>query len=265
MGAGNRLGRCGLAACPFHSSTRFLLANRDLEWHHLVMTFSCASCGATYKWSQEKAGKSARCKCGATITVPSEAPGEEELYDIAPPPAPTPVMAIPVAQSRPAIGYESKTVRQAETDVDTLKQFTIPVALLGAGVLVEVLAGLLGKASMNRAMLSLGTSMAIQTTVMTAGVLLAAWLRGIELGSFKTAILRLAAISVAAPAAMTLLLLPLKFIPFGVLIAWLASFCFYFALLGLLFDLDQEDTWWLVMVIFLLKLGLFFGAYFLLK
>jgi hypothetical protein len=51
--------------------------------------FSCASCGKEYRWKPELAGKQAKCKCGATITVPRN-----------PPPPPVP--------------------RQAEVDLDGL-------------------------------------------------------------------------------------------------------------------------------------------------
>jgi hypothetical protein len=36
--------------------------------------FSCASCGKEYRWKPELAGKQAKCKCGATITVPKTPP-----------------------------------------------------------------------------------------------------------------------------------------------------------------------------------------------
>jgi hypothetical protein len=51
--------------------------------------FACASCGKEYRWKPELAGKQAKCKCGATITVPRN-----------PPPPPVP--------------------RQAEVDLDGL-------------------------------------------------------------------------------------------------------------------------------------------------
>ena len=34
--------------------------------------FSCPSCGRQFSWKAELAGRSARCKCGATIKVPAE-------------------------------------------------------------------------------------------------------------------------------------------------------------------------------------------------
>src|SRR5690554_2781451 len=47
-------------------------------------TFSCESCGKSYAWKPELAGKKAKCKCGAMITVPQRPPADESdaLYDL---------------------------------------------------------------------------------------------------------------------------------------------------------------------------------------
>jgi hypothetical protein len=49
-----------------------------------------------------------------------------------------------------------------------------------------------------------------------------------------------------------------------VLLGWAGEFVLYFALLGALFDLDQGDTWYCVLVIFLVRVAVFFTmvAYF---
>lgn len=52
-----------------------------------------------------------------------------------------------------------------------------------------------------------------------------------------------------------MLSMPLQFVPFGWLIVWVLVFCFYFALIGAFFDLDQSDTWYCVMIIFLIRLA----------
>src|SRR5207253_11461064 len=36
--------------------------------------FSCPSCGRQFSWKPELAGKSAKCKCGATVKIPAQAP-----------------------------------------------------------------------------------------------------------------------------------------------------------------------------------------------
>ena len=37
-------------------------------------TFACDSCGKQYPWKPELAGKKAKCKCGALISIPAQAP-----------------------------------------------------------------------------------------------------------------------------------------------------------------------------------------------
>lgn len=53
-----------------------------------IAKFGCDSCGRTYSWKQEIAGKRVKCKCGSVMTVPRElAPPEpqlDDLYDLAP-------------------------------------------------------------------------------------------------------------------------------------------------------------------------------------
>src|SRR5688572_31291455 len=64
--------------------------------------FSCDSCGKTFAWKPQLAGKRVKCKCGAPMTVPASDPGADdaglddfaalahggETYDDAPPPPP---------------------------------------------------------------------------------------------------------------------------------------------------------------------------------
>jgi len=94
--------------------------------------------------------------------------------------------------------------------------------------------------------------------LMMVGVFLAAKFRGIQIGSFWTAVLKLAAISVA-PSAVGDLLMPIAMLVplFGGLLVLIVQFILYFALLGALFDLEESDTWWCVWVIFLIYLGVF--------
>jgi hypothetical protein len=71
-----------------------------------VGQFSCDSCGKTYAWKPQLAGKRVKCKCGSPMTVPASDPAADagaglddlaalahggESYDDAPPPPPPPV------------------------------------------------------------------------------------------------------------------------------------------------------------------------------
>jgi hypothetical protein len=62
-----------------------------------------------------------------------------------------------------------------------------------------------------------------------------------------------------APSAVVRLASPvLDFVPLGSLVGWIGEFVLYFALLGVLFDLDESDTWYCVCVIFLVRLAVYF-------
>ncbi|HYO11222.1 MAG TPA: hypothetical protein VER17_19810, partial [Tepidisphaeraceae bacterium] len=36
--------------------------------------FSCQSCGKSYKWKPEFAGRKVKCKCGTVMTAPAKSP-----------------------------------------------------------------------------------------------------------------------------------------------------------------------------------------------
>jgi len=88
---------------------------------------------------------------------------------------------------------------------------------------------------------------------------LAARLRGIELGQFWTVVLKLAAITVAPSAVVRLATPVLDFVPLGWIVGFIAEFVLYFALLGVLFDLDESDTWFCVWVLFLVRVAVYFA------
>ena len=199
----------------------------------------------------------------------------DDAYDLAPSEAPPPPMPAPVRRmtptpaasntgSQPAstLGYRARGDDQTKalTDTDKIKNFQMPLWLLGGGIVIEVLALIFRGASATTALQHVGGELIVGTIVMLAGILLAARARQINLGTFWTAVFKLAAISVA-PAALADLASPLlSLLPFLVaaLIGWGFQFVFYFALLGALFDLDESDTWYCVWVIFLVRLAVYF-------
>jgi len=143
-------------------------------------------------------------------------------------------------------------------DPELLKKRYLPLWLLCGGMLVEVISEYWQHSNnLQVAMLQIGIGIVGGTIVMLAGVLLAAKIRGIDIGSFWSAALRLAAIAVA-PTAVADFLWPLRWMCLGGLVILGVQFVLYFALLGALFDLDQSDTWYCVMIIFLINLGVYF-------
>jgi hypothetical protein len=227
--------------------------------------FTCEQCGRRYKWKPELAGRMARCSCGATMSYPTTSPDADDMYDLAPQPQAIPSPAIsaiqPVAPiSKPTLAYRApKEDAKSQTDTDKIRNLQMPMWLLAGGVLIEVIANLFyNRGQLDRALIEVGIQLILGTAVMLAGILIAAKLRQIDLGSFWIAVFKLSAISVA-PAALVSLATPLLIvIPFGFLLGFIAQFILYFALLGALFDMDESDTWYCVWVIFLVRVVFYF-------
>jgi hypothetical protein len=156
----------------------------------------------------------------------------------------------------PSLPYAAKG--DGTADLETrVRDFHAPLYLLAGGIVVEFGASWLlsrGRAP-DEVLLRVGIEMVVWTILLLVGVLLGARLKGLALGPFWTAVWKLTALSVAPSAVQSALLLPLQFVPLGWLVAWAVGFLTYFALLSFLFDLDQEDTWFLVVVIFGVQLA----------
>jgi DNA-directed RNA polymerase subunit RPC12/RpoP len=69
--------------------------------------FSCPSCGRQFTWKPELAGKGAKCKCGATITVPAKPQAA------APARAPAAAAAPAADEGNPLDGYDFSTAEAA--------------------------------------------------------------------------------------------------------------------------------------------------------
>src|SRR5947207_5517475 len=93
--------------------------------------YGCESCGKSYRWKPELAGRKAKCKCGAVLVCPQTEPGavEDELFDLAPDPTPAKpkpravvaaqAVVIPsadpaAAMAKPALAYQPTAVAKEE-------------------------------------------------------------------------------------------------------------------------------------------------------
>jgi len=238
----------------------------------------CPGCGREFAWNARFAGRKARCACGYVIEYPSvpispDLSGDEmgrDPYAIAPatPQKATrvkPVEALPMS----ALVYRSGApgAVKRELDVDKLTKQTLPLWLLTIGLLVEggitYLRATYWSMSPNIVLLYFLLDVGVGTLVMMAGVLIAARVRQIPIGSIPGAMLRLAALIIATDAASDILMPIALFIPAGGILLLLVNFALYFALLGTFFDLDESDTWYCVSVIFILHVAMYFGVRFL--
>jgi hypothetical protein len=192
---------------------------------------------------------------------------DEGIYDFADQTPNSPKPVIPRASGTPAavkpLGYRSpKHDAQRAADPDKIKNQLMPMWLLAGGVVVEIVAALLRDGGVEAALSEVAAELILGTAVMLAGILLAARLRGIDLGQIRIAAFKLAAISVAPTAVFDLAYPVLQMIPLGGLIGLGVEFILYFALLGALFDLNESDTWYCVWVIFLVRVAVYFALLF---
>jgi len=252
--------------------------------------FRCEVCGRRFTWRPEIAGREAKCPCGSTVICPECQPGvEDDLYDLAPSEAipepqtkkpavtravPTPALpvipmanpvdAASVAQAHVApVGGRTlayATPKLDNSDPAEVIQLQAPLWILAGGVCVEVAAAYFqsgGSRSFVGQVLLLGLGLFITTPLMLVAVMITAKFRGIKLGAFWPAIIKLAAISIGPGAAVDLLRPILMFIPFGGLGGLLLEFVLFFALLGLFFDLDESDTWYCLCVMFIVNVSVY--------
>jgi hypothetical protein len=221
-------------------------------------------------WTPALAGKKVKCACGEEMICPEVAPADgDDLYHIAEPaPAPPPPSAAAAKlQVAAPLQYQNPKSALAEPEnqyfPDKTIDYHLPLALIAAGTLIEVAAALIRGGRSPRGftpyLTTLGLQLVVGTATMLLAVLIAARFRGIQLGKLPTAVMKLAAISIAPGAAVTLLSPALAIIPFGFLLALVGQFVLYFALLGTLFHMDESDTWYCVCVIFVINVGLYFG------
>lgn len=260
-------------------------------------SFACDTCGKQYRWKPELAGKRAKCKCGAVVDCPASDPaaGEEDILDLAP--IPLPPKAAPRATVAPVMagldGKERGMVRDAAsgggstksaTRAKTLEYGTQPSAVttlfpnplmdLWAPLWVFAIATVIEIILLPRvfqsptrvlpfAMGFLFAYVAVKTILLALGMLMAVKMRQIAIGSIPAAALKLLAIAVAPSAAMDLVGLVTRFLPFlGFVINLVCGFIVYFALIGTFFELDQEDTWYCVKVVFVTNILVILGLIF---
>jgi hypothetical protein len=234
----------------------------------------CPQCQKRFRWTPAVAGRKVRCSCGGVIECPEEAPedamkdaGAYGLADDPTPPAgprtavSTPIVAPIAAEKARAnvtLAYRSAQ-HESPADPETIKNLYLPLWLLGGGVVIEAIAAMVrGHGHPAAALIGVGIQMAVGTAFMTVGLLFAAKRRGFEVGRLHVTIFKLTAVSLAPTALVSLLSPLLDQIFLGGLIGWILSFVFYFALLGVLFDLDESDTWYCVMVIFIVQVAVYF-------
>jgi hypothetical protein len=190
---------------------------------------------------------------------------EQTLYDLAPD---QPVTAAPRRRvgnpappaSSSVIGYRSAGGGAKPASPEAIRDLWLPLWLLVGSVVTELLTGILFPRRLGGSPADVIATLVVGTPLLLLAVWITAKIRQIELGPVGAALFKLAAIAIAPGALVDLCGGILQFVPLGFLIGWLVQFVALFTLLGVMFDLDQSDTWYCVCVIFLVRLGVAFAA-----
>lgn len=185
----------------------------------------------------------------------------DTTYDLSPAAPPVPArapVAVPPPPTNRTLQYRGRAPDEKRTalEPDAIKSLYMPLWLLGGGVLVETIAAFLrARTDPRLATIGVLVNVGLGTVLMLVGLTAAAYLRGIKLGPIGSTLLKLAALSVAPDAALLVCTPFLDHIPLGWLLGLIGEFVLYFALLGVLFDLDESDTWYCVWTIFVVRLA----------
>jgi hypothetical protein len=177
-----------------------------------AQTFSCDVCGRKVKWSPAIAGKTGRCKCGATLRAPDsvDALGEDDLL-LRLATAPKPLQEEPAyVQPPPVPGLAYARAPDADDTsverMDLLREIYIPagVLVLGFGLLLAFLGfeGYFVSRAIRNTVFLAGTLMVVKTVVLGALAWLVARNSGGSLGNPLTFVLKVAGLVVVLDAAI---------------------------------------------------------------
>ena len=241
-----------------------------------IAQFDCSQCGRLFRWMPKLAGKAVRCPCGVVLTCPEHPTiGPEPILEAIPlDPPPRPRAAAAQAATVEAPPVQKVSVRRVQSpdarpkliEPGIIRDLYMPLALLGGGIAVELIAvALTSKVGYLNGLIALGEDLGVQVALMLVSILAAAKVRHFTLGSFPAAVLKVLAIAVSVPAAITFVSPILNHACMGYLVGWLGSVVMYFTLLGALFDLNEPDVFDCMGVIFFVYVAMFMFQQFVLK
>jgi hypothetical protein len=227
--------------------------------------FECGVCRRRYRWTPERAGTVIQCECLEPVVVPMEA--ESDLYDVAP------VAVEPVKAVRPAFGRdEGGTVlgyQRAATEVDERyseanpiivsywRDIVAPTILIIVGTAASFVWSYhsdpgysKGLATYSRAAMEVGFGFAFDVFVMLVGIVVAARILAVNFGSVPTAIMKLGGIALGPSGIAALAIWAMGGAFYPLLVGWTFGLVFYFVLFWYFFDLDAEEVWQTVLIVY---------------
>jgi hypothetical protein len=181
-------------------------------------SFSCEACGKSYTWKPALAGKKAKCGCGTVMSVPPAptlvaAPRRQVAVPSAPAAAtlavPAPAVSSPVSSTYGYVPTRRRPLKEKVAEdkfLSPIRDTYAPLALIFIGLVGMVLWGVVGaEGGLSFGILVLVGSLIItliKTAVLVGLAILIAPHAGLSLGTFWTAVLKIAAIVVFSDAVL---------------------------------------------------------------
>jgi hypothetical protein len=217
--------------------------------------FRCDVCGRRHRWTPDLAGTTITCQCLEPVAVPPEP--ESDLYDMVPVPV-APVRPAALADASAVLSYQrplEPAVDETYSEANPLivsvgKDLVIPIALILFGTVTEFAAALHFAPSPGRAAASLGFDFVVDVGLMLFGVVVAARLLAASFGPVPTAVLKLAGIALGPAGLAMLVAWAFGGGPFPHVIGLLLSLGLGAWLFSFLFDLDLQELWVTVVIVY---------------
>jgi hypothetical protein len=230
--------------------------------------FECEVCSRRYPWNEAIAGKAVRCKCGEVMTAPANAPADP-LYDLAPAPvAPEPPKLPPIAREANPITYgapEPSMMAMGDIIYNKPRDLYVPIALIAFGTALQFARAFARGSGTTLGPVSyVGLVVSIDMVVLFIGIVAAAKVLSVNFGPVPTAILKLCAISLGPDSLAWVAYWALGSSYGGLCAGILVSLVAYWVLFSYLFELDAQDTFYTVSIVYTIYMFTFYSILFIL-
>lgn len=228
--------------------------------------FSCPACGQRFHWEPQFAGRSVKCKCGATFQASL---GGTDLVENRLPPIgqqpPTPSRRVVTANLPPRAGRAIHEMASDEGDASPVRDLVVPIVLLAVGGIArfsQVLAYAGNeKLPTGKAIVLWACELLIGGAAMLGGAVAVAGMMSANFGPPAKAVLKLLGIwLIAAAAACFVAKLDAQPMSMrGIILAFHVVLLIYFVGVAWLFKLDLQEALVTAVVIAVVQGLLLFG------
>jgi len=230
--------------------------------------FECEVCRRRYPWTEQLAGKTVRCKCGEVMTAPTSPP-PDELYDLSPAPVASELPKLPpIARMAEPIGYRTpdpSATAMGDIIYNKPRDLYVPIAMILFGTTLQFARAFhRDSGALLNPFAFVGINVTIDLVVLLIGIIAAAKVLSVNFGPVPTAILKLCAISLGPDSVAWLAYWALGSGLGGLCAAIFVSLVVYWVLFSYLFELDAQDTFYTVSIVYVLYMFTFYSVLFLL-